>query len=107
MRGMESHQTSVRKRRNREHHNSRNGCLQCKARKVKCDEEKPKCRSCTRRATPCTYTNNIGLNHLARAAQVSSPYNKPEPSSTFAPVPYNHGDFISNGNNLLQADGSL
>ena len=25
----------VRKRRNREHHNSRNGCLQCKARKVK------------------------------------------------------------------------
>ena len=27
--------TSVRKRRNREHHNSRNGCLQCKARKVK------------------------------------------------------------------------
>ena len=37
MRGMESHETSVlvRKRRNRDHHNSRNGCLQCKARKVK------------------------------------------------------------------------
>ncbi len=35
MRGMDSHETSVRKRRNREHHNSRNGCLQCKARKVK------------------------------------------------------------------------
>lgn len=33
--GMESLETSVRKRRNREHHNSRNGCLQCKARKVK------------------------------------------------------------------------
>ena len=34
-RGMETLETSVRKRRNREHHNSRNGCLQCKARKVK------------------------------------------------------------------------
>ena len=35
MRGMEAQETSVRKRRNREHHNSRNGCLQCKGRKVK------------------------------------------------------------------------
>ncbi len=126
---MESHETftSVRKRRNREHHNSRNGCLQCKARKVKvfipdishnrgcsssdlqCDEEKPNCRSCTRRATPCTYANNTGLNQLARAAQVSSPYNKPEPSSTFASVPHSHGHggFTSNGNNHLHGHSSL
>ena len=34
-RGMETLEISLRKRRNREHHNSRNGCLQCKARKVK------------------------------------------------------------------------
>ena len=127
---MESHETAVRKRRNREHHNSRNGCLQCKARKVKviilpapdtshhppcspsvlqCDEEKPKCRSCTRRATLCTYVNNTGLNQLARAAQVSSPYNKSEPATVFAPVRYNngHGGFIPNGNNVLQPNSPL
>ena len=125
MRGMDAHETSVRKRRNREHHNSRNGCLQCKARKVKvfilyssehgqssfsvrqCDEEKPKCRSCTRRATPCAYANSVGLNQLARAAQVSSPYNKPETGSTLAPVLHNHGGFMSNGNTALQANSPL
>lgn len=127
MRGMESHEPSVGKRRNREHHNSRNGCLQCKARKVKvhvpdtshrgrclqfvlqCGEEKPKCRSCTRRATPCTYANNTGFNQLARAAQACSPYSKPGPGSIFAPTQYDdgRGGFRSNGNNVLQANSRL
>ena len=52
MRGMESHENSVRKRRNREHHNSRNGCLQCKARKVK-----------VRVAFPAPYPSIINLAH--------------------------------------------
>ncbi|CAF9939078.1 MAG: hypothetical protein ALECFALPRED_007974 [Alectoria fallacina] len=72
-----------------------------------CDEEKPKCRSCTRRATPCTYTNSVGLNHLAKAAQASSPYSKPEPGSGFPPVPYNHDGFVLNGNNAVQANSPL
>lgn len=129
MRGMESHEIAVRKRRNREHHNSRNGCIQCKARKVKvvlhvpdlpdhgscsssvlqCDEEKPKCRSCTRRGTSCTYANNTGLNQLARAAQVNSPNNDSEPGSVFAPVRYDdgHGGFILDGDNVLQPDSPV
>lgn len=129
MRGMELHEIAVRKRRHREHHNSRNGCLQCKARKVKvvlhvpdlpvhggcspsvlqCDEEKPKCRSCTRRATSCTYTNNTGLNQLARAAQVTSPYNNPERGPVFAPPRYNdgHGGFTPDGDHVLQPDSPL
>lgn len=73
-----------------------------------CDEEKPKCRSCTRRATPCTFTNSTGLNQLVRAAQVSSPYSKPELASSFAPSTYNHGGgFIPNGHNAIQANSSL
>lgn len=73
-----------------------------------CDEEKPKCRSCTRRATPCTFTNSTGLNQLVRAAQVSSPYSKPELASSFAPSTYNHGGgFIANGHNAIQANSSL
>ncbi|KAL2043006.1 hypothetical protein N7G274_004064 [Stereocaulon virgatum] len=75
------------KRRNRGHHNSRNGCTQCKVRKVKCDEEKPMCRSCTRRQTQCTYTND-GLDRLASAASVaSSPsYDRSQPGSSFTPI---------------------
>lgn len=120
---METLEASVRKRRNR------NGCLQCKARKVKvmnvplntshhvlcsscvlqCDEEKPICRSCNRRATPCTYTHDTGLHQLERAAQVSSPYKKPETGSISASERYKntHGGFISNGNNVPHSNPPL
>ncbi|KAL1963330.1 hypothetical protein VTN77DRAFT_8451 [Rasamsonia byssochlamydoides] len=35
----------------RSHRKSRTGCLQCKRRKVKCDETKPVCKNCLRHAT--------------------------------------------------------
>ncbi|KAL2782549.1 hypothetical protein BJX66DRAFT_179686 [Aspergillus keveii] len=38
----------------RSHRKSRNGCDQCKQRRVKCDEERP-CRNCSRRGTDCTF----------------------------------------------------
>ena len=73
-----------------------------------CDEEKPKCRACTQRNTPCTYSNE-GLDQLASAASVaSSPYEhghgigftsiqsefgntplssaRPEPPTSFSPI---------------------
>ena len=108
---MEEPEEPARKRRNRGHQNSRNGCAQCKARKVKvrvqsdskdarclradpsqCDEEKPKCRSCTRRQTPCTFTND-GLNQLASAASAaSSPsYDRSQPGSSFTPIQRSYG----------------
>ncbi|OJJ46785.1 hypothetical protein ASPZODRAFT_65964 [Penicilliopsis zonata CBS 506.65] len=37
------------------HKKSRHGCVRCKARRVKCDEEKPACGGCTRHAVPCVY----------------------------------------------------
>ncbi|KAI1328045.1 hypothetical protein F5Y16DRAFT_164170 [Xylariaceae sp. FL0255] len=37
------------------HRKSRAGCKQCKKRKVKCDESKPMCRSCSLRGEPCVY----------------------------------------------------
>ncbi|KAF2456685.1 fungal-specific transcription factor domain-containing protein [Lineolata rhizophorae] len=39
---------------------SRTGCWPCKARKVKCGEEKPKCLNCERQGEPCDYS--IRLN---------------------------------------------
>lgn len=34
---------------------SRNGCLQCKQRKQKCDEQKPRCSGCVANGTDCSY----------------------------------------------------
>ncbi|ESK97049.1 c6 zinc finger domain protein [Moniliophthora roreri MCA 2997] len=39
----------------RPHSKSRGGCLQCKKRKVKCDEVQPQCGNCTRRKMECTW----------------------------------------------------
>ena len=117
----------TRKRRDRERYSS-NGCLQCKAGHVKevgiantldyrgcsfsvlqCDEQKPKCRRCTRRARPCTYANNTGFSQLPRATAVSLPQTPPESSSTLSTLPYGHGHgrSTSNGNNVLSARISL
>ncbi|KAI0157435.1 hypothetical protein GGR57DRAFT_66846 [Xylariaceae sp. FL1272] len=39
------------------HKKSRTGCLRCKQRRVKCDELRPSCGSCTRHAVECLYAN--------------------------------------------------
>ncbi|KAL4912851.1 hypothetical protein BDW62DRAFT_9893 [Aspergillus aurantiobrunneus] len=40
----------------RSHKKSRNGCDQCKRRRIKCDEDHP-CSHCSRRGMDCTYDN--------------------------------------------------
>ncbi|KAJ5490451.1 hypothetical protein N7453_011276 [Penicillium expansum] len=39
----------------RAHTKSRNGCDQCRSRRVKCDEQGPPCSNCTTRELKCTY----------------------------------------------------
>ncbi|KAF2454163.1 hypothetical protein BDY21DRAFT_354248 [Lineolata rhizophorae] len=39
----------------RTHTKSRNGCAQCKARRIKCDERPPVCSNCERRKAKCEY----------------------------------------------------
>ncbi|MCJ1442886.1 MAG: hypothetical protein MMC23_003383 [Stictis urceolatum] len=39
----------------RHHEKSRHGCIQCKARKVKCDEAKPVCGGCNKRGAKCSF----------------------------------------------------
>ncbi|KAJ6012673.1 hypothetical protein N7522_003028 [Penicillium canescens] len=38
------------------HKKSKNGCNQCKERRVKCDETRPICSACTARELPCIYS---------------------------------------------------
>ncbi|RYO89988.1 hypothetical protein DL766_005112 [Monosporascus sp. MC13-8B] len=42
------------KRQRRAHRKSRLGCLQCKKRKIKCDETRPSCLNCIRREITCS-----------------------------------------------------
>ncbi|PHH73571.1 hypothetical protein CDD83_4714 [Cordyceps sp. RAO-2017] len=41
----------------RPHKKSRNGCEACKARKIKCDETRPVCQTCTSRSQECIFPN--------------------------------------------------
>ncbi|KAK9364949.1 hypothetical protein V1509DRAFT_655871 [Lipomyces kononenkoae] len=41
------------------HFKSRNGCLICKKRKIKCDEARPKCRNCVKHGANCEYAKEV------------------------------------------------
>ncbi|KAK7722099.1 hypothetical protein SLS64_000035 [Diaporthe eres] len=61
----------------RPHRKSRLGCRNCKARKVKCDEAKPRCRNCSLRKDTCNYP----------APQNAAPAVQPSSSSGTAAAP--------------------
>ncbi|KAJ5976740.1 hypothetical protein N7501_000082 [Penicillium viridicatum] len=63
------------------HKKSRNGCNQCKERRVKCDETRPLCSVCTTRELPCIYSTPYPQIHSTTEA---SP--KPEPKPSTKPV---------------------
>ncbi|KAK9319287.1 hypothetical protein V1517DRAFT_333082 [Lipomyces orientalis] len=42
----------------RSHLKSRNGCLICKKRKIKCDEMRPQCRNCVKHNVICSYASH-------------------------------------------------
>ncbi|CAK4030946.1 Sterol uptake control 2 [Lecanosticta acicola] len=44
----------------RPHKKTRHGCSTCKARRVRCDEEKPVCRNCKRGNRECSYSQVYG-----------------------------------------------
>ncbi|KAH7397585.1 hypothetical protein BKA64DRAFT_672287 [Cadophora sp. MPI-SDFR-AT-0126] len=48
----------------RPHHKSRNGCVQCKARKIKCGEEKPTCKKCQSYGTECSFLQTHPLHRV-------------------------------------------
>ncbi|PGH00362.1 hypothetical protein GX51_05861 [Blastomyces parvus] len=55
---------------------SRNGCQQCKARKVKCDEQAPCCRNCKYRKVNCSYQLQWGRP----SSFIPSRYSNPQPT---------------------------
>ncbi|ATZ50999.1 hypothetical protein BCIN_06g04550 [Botrytis cinerea B05.10] len=57
----------------RAHTKSRQGCMACKSRKVKCNEVRPACDACLRREISCHYA----LPAQKRLTETRSPFNPP------------------------------
>ncbi|KAB8256320.1 hypothetical protein BDV32DRAFT_97268 [Aspergillus pseudonomiae] len=55
----------------RAHTKSRNGCDQCKKRRVKCDEKGPPCSNCVTRELRCTYLNTPAARNIASSSSAS------------------------------------
>lgn len=75
----------------RAHRKSKHGCVQCKVRKVKCDERHPECKNCVRHGVQCSY-QTAGLvatdeNLTSTARRLSKPVvvESPGPSPTAPP----------------------
>ncbi|RKF80409.1 putative c6 zinc finger domain protein [Golovinomyces cichoracearum] len=62
----------------RSHFKSRNGCLYCKQRRVKCDERHPICGPCAKRQLPC------GFKPRQYDSSSSSNYTESSPGQTFS-----------------------
>ncbi|KAF1845811.1 uncharacterized protein K460DRAFT_115511 [Cucurbitaria berberidis CBS 394.84] len=51
---------------------SRNGCWPCKARKVKCGEEKPQCGNCERQGEKCDYSIRLNWGGRTRREKIGT-----------------------------------
>ncbi|PGH08681.1 hypothetical protein AJ79_05963 [Helicocarpus griseus UAMH5409] len=57
----------------RSHTKSRNGCSQCKARRIKCDERPPLCSGCERRGIACDLAHRPESSTSRRTSATASP----------------------------------
>ncbi|KAI0906600.1 hypothetical protein F4823DRAFT_626952 [Ustulina deusta] len=66
----------------RRHYKSRNGCLRCKQRRVKCDENRP-CAACVKHSVSCSL--DVGVS--AASSPASSTSMRPNPASDLSVEP--------------------
>ncbi|KAF2263379.1 hypothetical protein CC78DRAFT_465656 [Lojkania enalia] len=80
---------------------SRNGCITCKAKRLKCDETKPSCQQCARRNVTCGgYKKDFKWRPFEEASFVSKPPGKSKkvpspPTSAPLPSPSQAEDFAA------------
>ncbi|KAJ5216650.1 uncharacterized protein N7498_003057 [Penicillium cinerascens] len=66
-----SDQEAALSRQKRPHHKSRNGCLSCKRRRVKCDESTPACTNCAKRRENCEWPSRLQRTMPSRSRSPS------------------------------------
>ncbi|KAG8630822.1 hypothetical protein KVT40_002441 [Elsinoe batatas] len=72
------------KARLRQHSKSRNGCLNCKHRKIKCQETLPSCLNCTRLSLPCEYPSKEQTATMNRVQATTASLSSPETAGPVA-----------------------
>ncbi|RLV85026.1 Lysine biosynthesis regulatory protein LYS14 [Meyerozyma sp. JA9] len=77
----------------RKRHYSKNGCRECKRRKIKCDEAKPSCWQCERLKKSCSYPD-VGEKVLRVARRLTS-RSSSSPRSEITPQPVSSHNFNS------------
>ncbi|WWC92040.1 uncharacterized protein L201_006994 [Kwoniella dendrophila CBS 6074] len=96
-------------RQRRFHRRSRNGCQQCKARRVRCDEGRPICGNCSRKSTEqlCIYKNaaeaSTALNTESSITPMTIPQNSPTTQNSLVPFVSQDFDWSVLISNLLSA----
>ncbi|KJK62243.1 Zn2-Cys6 binuclear cluster domain protein [Aspergillus parasiticus SU-1] len=80
----------------RSHRKSRNGCGNCKRRKIKCDEVHPACGQCTSHDINCDFTvQQTAPSETASTGSTGTPVSCSTLVARAAPSPYNSITFIS------------
>ncbi|KAI1618902.1 hypothetical protein EDD36DRAFT_44914 [Exophiala viscosa] len=87
---MAVHSQTLMRPRRAGHEKSRNGCLTCKIRRVKCDETRPSCRNCTTTGRKCEgpIANQVQFIQGPPLSRASTPVLVPEISPVDAAHPY-------------------
>jgi hypothetical protein len=76
--GSRSSERPARPRHGRSAPRSRNGCLMCKQRRVRCDERRPVCGHCTRLDLECTFRKRPLRSQRSSTLDFRDPQNQPE-----------------------------
>ncbi|WOO78823.1 Aspercryptin biosynthesis cluster-specific transcription regulator atnN [Vanrija pseudolonga] len=63
---------------------SRNGCLVCRARRIKCDLERPECKRCVNYGAECVYPIKKAFDAAAVDAALGSRHNRPSNAAATA-----------------------
>lgn len=69
----------------RSHRKSRNGCVECKRRHIRCDEGRPACTNCTIAERTCSFPLPPTPSHVSASSHASAA--APYPTATTAPYP--------------------
>lgn len=71
----------------RSHHKSRNGCVQCKSRHIKCDENHPSCVNCSTIDRKCSFSDQPRVPRIEVSTPTESPSlsRGPTPATTASP----------------------
>ncbi|PVI01714.1 hypothetical protein DM02DRAFT_704298 [Periconia macrospinosa] len=66
----------------RSHKKSRNGCIECKKRHIRCDERRPSCANCHIAERTCVFSRPLVGKHMQISGQENSEQQKQRPRET-------------------------